>query len=506
MSDGSNRRDFIKYTAATGMGFWVAARKSAAQEATDSKSPNERVNIACIGVGGKGDSDSEQAAQVGNVVAICDVDDHTLDRKANHKDKDGSQPFAKAKKFNDFRKMFDAMGNEFDAITVSIPDHNHAVAAMMGIKNKKAVYCQKPLAHYVAEARALRLAAEEHKVATQMGNQGTAENGLREAVEVVQAGGIGAVKEVHIWTNRPIWPQAPLFLDRPMHVDDVPPNLHWDEFIGPSPFRPFVLRARDTEGKERNNVYQPFNWRGWWDWGTGALGDMGCHTANMAFMALKLYEVHPTSIQAESGIINFETYPSWAHVTFEFPARGEMPPVRVNWYEGHRPEKDANGEMKKVAVQPPEELKEQVLSEYKKHVMRTDARHKSKAQRIVDSGCILVGDKGMIYSPDDYGAEYAMLPDAQFADYKKPPQTLPRNGQGDLGMKKEWVAAIKGGPPAMSNFNYSARLSEFILLGNVAIRAGVQHPLQWDGEAMKVTNWPEANAFLKREYRKGYEL
>lgn len=496
MSEGSNRRDFIKYTAATGMGFWVAAQRTLADD-VESKSPNERVNIACIGLGGKGDSDSEQAAEVGNVVAICDIDDKTLDRKANHKNKDGSMPFAKARKFNDFRKMFDAMGNEFDAITTSIPDHNHAVAAMMGIKNKKAVYCQKPLAHYVAEARALRMAAEEHKVATQMGNQGTAENGLREAVEVVQAGGIGAVKEVHIWTNRPIWPQAPIFLDRPMNVDPVPSDLHWDVFIGPAPFRPFVERARDSEGKEHNNVYQPFNWRGWWDWGTGALGDMGCHTANMAYMALRLMEVHPTTIQAESGIINFETYPSWAHVTYEFPARGEMPPVRVNWYEGHRDGK---------AVQPPDELKEQVLAEYKKHVMRTDPKHKNKANKIVDSGCILVGDKGMIYSPNDYGAEYAMLPDETFEHYEKPSPSLPRNGQGDLGMKKEWVAAIKGGPPAMSNFNYSARLSEFILLGNVAIRAGAQHPIEWDGEAMKVTNWPEANAFLKREYRKGYEL
>lgn len=495
MSEGSNRRDFIKYTAATGMGFWVAAQKTFAQEG-ESKSPNERINIACVGLGGKGDSDSEQAAEVGNVVAICDIDDNTLERKATHKNHDGSMPFAKAKKYNDFRKMFDEMGKEFDAVTVSIPDHNHAVVAMMGIKNKKAVYCQKPLAHYVGEARALRLAADEHKVATQMGNQGTAENGLREAVEVVQAGGIGGVKEFHIWTNRPIWPQAPFFLDRPMNVDPVPKNLHWNEFLGPSPFRPFVEHAKDTQGEMKGNVYQPFNWRGWWDWGTGALGDMGCHTANMGYMALKLMEVHPTTIQAESGIINFETYPSWAHVTYEFPARAEMPPVRVHWYEGHRDGK---------VVQPPDELKETVLAEFNKHNART-GKHKQPAKRLSDSGCILVGEKGIIYSPNDYGAEYYMLPDEQFEHYEKPPQSLPRNGQGDLGMKKEWVAAIKGGPPAMSNFNYSARLSEFILLGNVAIRAGAQHPLQWDGEAMKVTNWPEANAFLKREYRKGYEL
>ena len=497
MSEGSNRRDFIKYTAATGMGFWVAAQKTWADEA-NSKSPNERVNIACIGCGGKGDSDSEQAAEVGNVVAICDTSDSTLNHKFNHKNKDGSMPFKKAKKFNDFRKMFDQMGKDFDAVTVSIPDHNHAVAAMMGIKNKKAVYCQKPLAHYVAEARALRLAAEENKVATQMGNQGTAENGLREAVEVVQAGGIGGVKEVHIWTNRPIWPQAPLVTDMPMREDPVPAELHWNEWIGPAPFRPYVSKVHYMENGEQKerDCYNSFCWRGWWDFGTGALGDMGCHTANMAYMALKLYEAHPITIQAESGIINFQTYPSWAHVTYEFPARSEMPPVRVNWYEGHRDGK---------VVQPPDELKEAVLAEFNKHNVRT-GKHKQPYKDLSDSGCILVGEKGMIYSPNDYGAEYVMLPDEQFENYQKPPQSLPRNGQSDVGMKKEWVAAIKGGPPAMSNFNYSARLSEFILLGNVAIRAGAQHPLQWDGEAMKVTNWPEANAFLKREYRKGYEL
>ena len=466
MSQGSNRRDFLKYTAATGMGYWVASRKTWAQEA-ERRGPNERVNIACIGLGGKGDSDSEQAADVGNIVAICDVDDNQVRRKAEYKTKDGKTPFAKARQYYDYRKMIDEMGKEIDGVTVSICDHNHAEAAMLAMKAGKGVYCQKPLAHSVGEARSLRLAADKYKVATQMGNQGTAEDGLREAVEVIQAGAIGPVHEIHIWTNRPIWPQAPTIMDRPMEAQPVPGNLHWEEWLGPAPFRPY------------HSVYEPFKWRGWWDFGTGALGDMGCHTANLAFMAAKLNEVYPTSLYGESGVLSPETYPSWATVTYEFPARGDMPPLKAIWYEGHKIE---NG--RKTHNWPPREL--------------------FHGQTVVDSGALMVGDKGILYSPNDYGANYKLLPEDQFRDYKKPAPTLPRNGQGDLGMKKEWVAAIKGGPPAMSNFNYSARLTEFILLGNVAIRAGFRK-LQWDGENLKVANMPEANQFLLREYRKGYD-
>ena len=474
MSEGANRRDFIKYTAATGMGFWVAARKTFAEDATGSKSPNEKVNVASVGVGGKGDSDSSHAGELANIVAICDTNDKTLEKKAKQ--------FPNAKKFNDFRKMFDEMGKEIDAVTVSTADHCHAVVAMMAIKNGKHVYCQKPLTHYIAEARALREAASQYKVATQMGNQGTSENGLREGVEAIQAGAIGPVKEFHVWTNRPIWPQAPHILDRPMNVDEVPPELHWDEWIGPSPFRPFAQKGKGAGGKDFNNIYQPFNWRGWWDWGTGALGDMGCHTANLPFMALKLAEVYPTSVKAESGIINPETYPSWASVTYEFPARGDMPAVKAFWYEG----KKEIGDGKTVKNLPPIEL-----------------FHGAKPS---DSGMLMVGEKGVMYSPNDYGANWQLLPKEQFTNFQKPPQSLPRNGKGDQGHKAEWIAAIKGGPPAMSNFNYSGKLTEFILLGNVAIRAGAQHPLEYDGEGLKITNWPEANQFLRREYRKGYEL
>ena len=476
MNKGSNRRDFIKYTAATGMGFWVASRKTWAEEATGSKSPNERLNVACIGVGGKGDSDSEQVAKHANVVAICDVDDNTLNKKA------AKEPFAKAKKYNDFRKLFDEMSKEFDAVTVSIPDHMHAVATMMAIKSGKGAYTQKPMTHDVYEARQLRLAAKEYKVATQMGNQGTAAGKLREGVEMIRAGTLGAVKEVHIWTNRPIWPQAPQITSRPASAP-VPANLHWEEWLGTAPERPY------------SPAYHPFKWRGFWDFGTGALGDMGCHTANLPFMALKLG--YPTSLQGEAGDLNPETYPSWARVNYEFPAREDMPPVKVNWYEGKK-----DGKL----VHPPEELVEKVLTEFAKLPHNKKKNDNNKKLTLNNSGSIVVGEKGIMYSPHDYGGEWYLLPAEQYADYKAPPETLPRNPKGDdEGQKIEWIAALKGGPAAMSNFDYAGMLTEFILLGNVAIK-NMGKKLEWDGPNMKFPNAPEAEASLRRQYRQGYSL
>jgi predicted dehydrogenase len=451
-----NRRQFLRDTGLAGVGFWVAGGLSLA---ADKDSPNGRLNIACVGVGGKGGSDTDQAGEVGNVVALCDVDDRTLNGKA--------RKFPQAKKYNDFRKMLSEMGGQIDAVTVSTPDHTHAPAAMMAIKMKKHVYCQKPLTHTVAEARALREAARANKVCTQMGNQGTAENGLREAVEVIRSGAIGPVREAHVWTNRPIWPQAPKITARPKREDPVPEYLHWDEWLGPAPFRPYV----------GNRTYHDFAWRGWWDFGTGALGDMACHTANMAFMALKLG--YPTSVVAENGEINPETYPAWATITFQFPARGDMPPVKFVWYEGKKtPDSPQN--------LPPKEL--------------------FKGEKPVDSGSLLVGEKGTLYSPNDYGARYILLPKKEFVGYKKPERTLPRNGKGDLGMKQEWARAIKENKPeiALSNFDYAAMLTETILLGNVAMRAGKK--LEWDGPNLKFTNAPEANKLLKTEYRSGWTL
>jgi predicted dehydrogenase len=460
MRDRTNRRDFLKQTGLAGLGFWAAGGIALA----DSKSPNEKINIACVGVGGKGSSDTDQAGQFGNIVALCDIDDNQLNAKAKR--------FPNAKKYNDFRKMLEEMDKQIDAVTVSTPDHTHAPASVMAMKMKKHVYCQKPLTHDVYEARMMKEIANKNKVATQMGNQGTAENGLRRAVEIIQAGGIGAVSEAHVWTNRPIWPQAPKVVARPKDTPPVPEHVHWELFLGPAPERPYAVYPPNDKG-EKISAYHPFAWRGWWDFGTGALGDMACHTANMPFMALKLQ--YPTSISAESGPINNETYPEWATVTWEFPARGDMPPVKMFWYEGHR-----NGALNLPA---PELL---------------------RGQKAPGSGALLVGTKGTLYSPDDYGAAFMLLPKENFEGYKAPSETLPRNNQGDSGMKREWVAAVKGGPPAMSNFDYASLLAETVLLGNVAIRLGKK--LEWDAPGLKVTNVPEAAQYIRREYRKGWEI
>ncbi len=452
MSRRTTRRQFIQQTGLAGLGFWVAGGLTPVL----SRSPNEKLNIAGIGIGGKGSSDIDQAGQVGNVVAICDIDDNELGKKG--------QKFPNAKKYNDFRKMFDEMGKSIDAVMVSTPDHTHAVAAMMAIKQGKHVYCQKPLTHTVREARELRLAAQKYKVCTQMGNQGSAENGLRQAVEVVQAGALGPVTEVHVWTNRPIWPQAPKLTKRP-EPKSVPSNVHWDLWLGPAAERPY------------GDGYHPFAWRGFWDFGTGALGDMACHTANLPFRALKLGS--PTSISAENGEINSETYPGWAKITFQFPARGDMPPVKFVWYEGHRDGKK---------VLPP--------------------RHLFHHVNPSDSGSLMVGEKAILYSPDDYGGDYGIFPKAALfeAGFPKVEKRLPRNGRGDLGMKEEWVRAIMENKPeiAYSNFDFAGLLTETILLGNVAMRAGKK--LEWDAENMKFTNAPEAEKFLHFEYRNGWTL
>jgi predicted dehydrogenase len=450
---GQNRRQFLQQGALAGLGFWVAGGLSAKEEKA-----SEKLNIACIGVGGKGGSDTDHAGEVGNVLALCDIDDHTLDAKA--------KKFPRAKKYNDFRKLLGEMEKSIDAVTVSTPDHTHAAAAAMAMKMGKHVYCQKPLTHSVAEARRLRELAREYKVCTQMGNQGTANSGLRTNVEIVQSGALGKVKEVHVWTDRPreYWKQAPKVTRRP-RPEKPPAHVHWDLWLGPAPKRDY------------GPGYHPSLWRGWWDFGTGALGDMACHTCNLPYMALKLGL--PSSIVAESGELNPETYPEWATIVFEFPARGDLPPVKLTWYEGSK------GGKRKF---PPKELL---------HGLDYSV-----------SGSLLVGEKGTLYSRGDYGNDRILLPEKEFKGYKAPEATLPRHKErnGDLNQKKEWVAAIKKKDPrvALSNFDYAAMLTETILLGNAAIRAGEK--LEYDGKAGKVTNVKDANKFLSRAYREGWKL
>lgn len=494
MKQRTTRRDFLKQSAAAGVGFWVAGGIASADIATDDK-----INIACIGVGGKGSSDTDQAGAVGNIVAICDVDKDFLEQKAAR--------FPRAKKYTDFRQMLEEMDKKIDAVTVSTPDHTHAVASMMAMKMGKHVYCQKPLTHTVYEARQMRETAAKMGVCTQMGNQGTTEDALRRSVELIQSGVIGPVSEVHVWTNRPVWPQAPTIVARPKEEEPVPAYLAWDVWLGPAPFRPY----HHGSGKSKRGTYHDFNWRGWWDFGTGALGDMACHTANLPYMALKLG--YPTSVVAENDALNPETYPGWARVTYQFPARGEMPPVKFVWYEGH---KDG-----KTVVPPGELLKGQKQTENGYSIYYKDGNYHFQApaakggqdekrrrrQDVVSSGCFMIGTTGILFSPSDYGGEAFILREgADIEKIKGEPQKLPRNGQGDQGMKIEWVKAIKEKQPkiALSNFDYAALLTETILLGNVAMRAGKK--IDWDGSGMRITNDSAANQLLHYEYRKGWKL
>ncbi len=454
MIDKSTRRDFLKNSALLGTAWWVGQSQFASGYA-DSKNPVERLNFACIGVNGKGSSDTSSARRAGNVVAICDIDDQSLDKAASR--------YKSAKKFNDYREMLEVMADKIDAVTVSTPDHSHAPASIMAMKKGKHCFTQKPLTWSVYEAKRMRDVANEMKVATQMGNQGTSANGFRKAVEIIRAGGIGAVKDVHVWTNRPIWPQGE---GRPSRTDPIPKHVHWDLFLGPAPERPYV------EG-----VYHPFKWRGWLDFGTGALGDMACHTANMAVMSLELFDPISIEVKKTSGIVENETYPKYSVIEYKFPERTTtmfgggktLPACTMTWYDGQQ--------------YPPSEL------------LQGETRS--------DSGLLLVGTEGSLYSPNDYGAAHILLPKDKFKNFKAPEATLPRVGKPDAHFA-EFADSCRGGQPAMSNFNYASRLTETMILGNLAMRAGAK--VEWDAKNQKVTNLPEANTFVRREYRSGYSI
>ena len=416
------------------------------------KAPSEKLNIAGIGSGGMGGGNIGACANE-NIVGLCDVD---FGRAAGTFNR-----FPKAKQFKDFRVMLDKMDKDIDAVIVATPDHTHAVASMKAIKMGKHVYCQKPLTHTVYEARKLTEAAREMGVATQMGNQGHSKEGCRLIKEWIADGAIGPVREVHCWTNRPVWPQAIL---RPKETPKVPSNLDWDLWIGPAPMRPY------------NPIYLPFNWRAWYDFGCGALGDMACHVMDAAFWALDLK--YPTSVQASRGeqvtqmwnrVENNETYPNASVVHYSFPKRGDMPPVKVHWYDGG------------ILPERPEDL---------------DAN-----RRMGNSGTIFVGDKGKIMS-GEYGDSPSLFPAEKMRAYKRPAKTLKRI---TTSHEQNWIDACKGGDPASSNFEYSGPFTEMVVMGNFAIRLPGQI-LKWDGVNMKVTNNEQANAMVHKEYRNGWSL
>jgi len=426
---------------------------------------NDRINVGCIGVHGKGDSDTNDTAHCGgHLAALCDVDEHSLRAKA--------QQYPEAKLYRDFRKMLEEMDKSIDAVTVSIPDHCHGVASALAMSMGKHVYCQKPLTQTIFEARQLRDLAANKKLATQMGNQGSANDGLRRAVEIVQGGVIGQVQQLHVWTNRPIWPQG---LDRPPGQDPVPDHLDWNLWLGPAPVRPF-----------KGGVYHDFKWRGWHDFGTGALGDMACHMVNMPFRALKMG--YPTVVQCEeTSALHDETFPKTSRIRFEFPAREGLAPLKFWWYDGNPDDKTV------PPLRPPMEVFKDVLEMYDK---------------LPEGGILLVGDKGKLFSPTDNASNSMLLLNgeksyaaaAKHEAAQAVPQTIPRSP----GHNEEWFRMMRDGTPAYSNFAIASKLTEIILTGCVAMRVGVGKEMKWDGEAMRSPNCPEAAQFLKRRNRDGW--
>jgi predicted dehydrogenase len=415
-------------------------------------SPNNKLNIAGIGIGGQGAWDLEQVSGE-NIVALCDVDSDYA-----------GKTFAKypgAKQYRDFREMLEK-DKTIDAVVVATPDHLHAVVTSTALKMGKHVYCEKPLTRTVVEARSVAKTAREAKRATQMGNQGMAFEGNRLINEWLADGAIGPVREVHVWSDRPThngklplwWAQG---IERPKETPPVPKSLDWDLWLGPAPQRPY------------HPAYAPFRWRGWWDFGSGGLGDMGIHNLAPVFSALKLGA--PESIQASSTPVFPETVPMAAIVHYGFPARGELPPVQLHWYDGG------------LLPERPVELGEN------RELSRED-------------GILFVGEKGKMLVEGWGGEKPRLLPESRDKEYQRPPKSLPRSA----GHHQEWLDACKGsGTKPRSNFDFAGPLTEAVLLGSVCIHNGGDK-LLWDSESMKITNDPDANKLLHYDYRAGWSL
>jgi predicted dehydrogenase len=460
-----NRRRFI-YSSALAAGALVT-RLSPAAAAPKLKSANEKLDVGCIGVGGwRGPQDVVGLADLDksgvpqqNIVALCDVDKNNLNAMAQH--------LPGARLYSDYRVMLEKE-KTLDAVTVTIPDHQHAPATMLAMSLGRHVYCEKPLTHSLWEARQVTLAARKYGVITQMGNQGHSGEGNRQLCEMIAAGAIGAVREIHCWTDRPVrveggpgWVQGHA---RPPGSDPVPDTLDWDLWLGPAPKRPFLA----TWPQDKNfPVYCPHVWRGWWDFGCGAIGDMACHIMDGPFWALKLGA--PATVELVQSTQRVEEMPPWASVIkFQFPARGDMPPCSLTWHDGgQKPPKPAEME----------------------------------AEQMDDSGALLIGDKGKIVS-GVYGERPHLLPESLMVDFKRPDPTTPR--VPDNSPHKDFIRACKGGPAACSNFDVSGPFTEMALLGNLALR--LNKKIEWDPVNLKCPNAPEADALIKPSFRQGWTV
>ncbi|WP_235299438.1 Gfo/Idh/MocA family protein [Portibacter marinus] len=481
MQKRNSRRKFIKNTGLSVGGVMIVPRDILG--GVGYTAANDRINLAAVGAGGKGFSDIRDAAGYDkmsrkgkeNVVALCDVSTKEASR--------AFEMFPKAKRYEDYRIMFEEMSDDIDAVTISTPDHMHAPPAMMAMKAGKHVYVQKPLTHDVYEARMLTEAANKYDIVSQMGNQGSSGDDIRRITEWIQAGTIGDVSEVHCWTNRPVWEQG---MKMPEGSVPVPDYLNWDLWLGTAPKLPY------HEG------YQPFNWRGWWDFGTGALGDMACHVMDPAVRALKLK--YPTAVQAFAPfkVVNWSRVgshvspPVASMVYYEFPAREGMPEVKLTWYDG--------------GLMPP----------------RPEELGDDEAMGNWDGGVLFVGSEGKLMC-DCYGANPRLLPQSANEAFVEPEPTLTR--VKERNHQRNWIAAIRGEAEASSDFDYAGPFSEIVLMGNLAIRSlytqeevknnngeksmaytGTGKKLRWDGENMKITNYEPANQFVKRDYRDGFVL
>jgi len=452
------RRAFLAATTTTAAATALAAPNDA-KVVPGKISPNEKLNIAAIGAGGKGLSDLMGCHRLGdNIVALCDPDWNRAG-EAFYK-------LPEAKQFKDYREMLEKMP-EIDACTISTPDHSHAPAAYLAMNLGKHIYVQKPLTHTIAEARLLTNTAKEKGVITQMGNQGNSGNGVRELCEMMWDGAIGDVHTVYAWTNRPVWPQG---LAEALPGQPVPDTMDWDLWIGSAPTRDY------------NEKYAPFNWRGWWDFGCGALGDMACHILDPAYRSLKLYEAEYFTVELVNQEGNTEQCPPLlSTIKYSFPARAGMKPVDVYWYDGFRV--DAAGEKTYNLPPRPEGVPED--------------------EKLADgnNGTLYLGSDGIL-TTGTYGGESRLLPAAKMADYKRPEPTIPRvEGEDHY---KDWIDGIKGGPKPGSSFDYSGPFTEMVNFGNLTVRTGKK--LHWDNINGKVTNDNDAAALISKEYRKGWEL